>query len=334
MKLKIAQIREIAFGVDRVEEINGAFVFHRFTHEQEEMYKVRRDDFYLKVFSPSGVCLRFSTNSENLFLKTEIALGTAKNFFSFDLFINGELTDSLTNFVEEALPPDYGAEEFQLGEYAKNFSLGTGEKEIILHFPWSVIATVKELSLDDGCSIIPMKPAGRMLSFGDSITQGYHSLHPSRKYTTQLAAALGVQEHNKAIGGEIFFPELALTKESFVPDYITVAYGTNDVNRCSFEEFTANCQAFLKNLHKTYPDSKTFVLTPIWRMAFDDLVFYHRIENTIREATAGYENMVVVSGIDFVPHSESAFGDLVLHPNDQGFDHYFMNLFKTIKSMV
>lgn len=334
MKLNLEQIRGIALGVDRVDIVDGAFMFHRFTHEQEELYKIRRDDFYRKAFSPSGVCLRFMTDSENLYLKAEVALGTAKDFFSFDLCINGERVDSLCNYVEEELPENYSPLEFVLGEYEKNFSLGAGEKEVALYLPWSVIVKMKELSLDDGCSIVPVKPKYRIMNFGDSITQGYHSLHPIRKYTTQLAAALDAQEHNKAIGGEIFFPELAATKDNFVPDYITVAYGTNDVSRCEWDEIKENCRAFLKNLHNIYPDVKTFVLTPIWRKAFDDVDRYAMIEGIIREAAAEYENMVVIRGYDFVPHSESSFGDLILHPNNQGFDRYFKNLYKEIKPLI
>ena len=53
--------------------------------------------------------------------------------------------------------------------------------------------------------------------------------------TARLADALGAEEVNKAIGGECFFPELAATKEDFQPEYITVAYGTNDWSRKSAE---------------------------------------------------------------------------------------------------
>ena len=68
----------------------------------------------------------------------------------------------------------------------------------------------------------------RILCFGDSISQGYDALYPSNQYTPQLAKLLDAEEYNKAIGGEIFRPELALARDDFEPEYITVAYGTND----------------------------------------------------------------------------------------------------------
>ncbi len=332
MKLSLEQIRQIALGAVRIEEGENGVGFFRFTKEQEELYKVRRDDFYLKSFTTAGICLRFVTNSESLSLKTVVSQGTGRNYFSFDLFVNGEKVDSLTNFDETALPLNYTTCEYPIGEYVKTFCLGSGEKEVCLHFPWSVRATVKELSIDEGSFVRAVKPAHIMLCFGDSITHGYDALYTSRKYITQLANALDAEEHNKAIGGEIFFPELAATKEDFMPDYITVAYGTNDVSRCTDEEFIANCNDFIDNLYESYPTSKIFVLTPIWRIAFDDKNLYNMIEKTIREATAKYDNMVVIKGLDFVPHNESSFGDLVLHPNNMGFDYYANNLIREIKA--
>ena len=68
--------------------------------------------------------------------------------------------------------------------------------------------------------------------FGDSITQGYDVLYPSSHYLLKCAATLNAQIYNKAIGGDIFRPELAQIKDSYEPDYIVVAYGTNDWNSC------------------------------------------------------------------------------------------------------
>ena len=52
------------------------------------------------------------------------------------------------------------------------------------------------------------------------------------------------EEYNKAIGGDVFFPSLAATREDFEPDYITVAYGTNDWSKCPREALEENCKNF------------------------------------------------------------------------------------------
>ena len=67
-----------------------------------------------------------------------------------------------------------------------------------------------------------------MLVYGDSITHGYDALAPSKAYSVSVPFTLSANAINKAIGGEIFFPTLARIKSNINPDYITVAYGTND----------------------------------------------------------------------------------------------------------
>ena len=154
-------------------------------------------------------------------------------------------------------------------------------------------------------------------------------MYPCNKYISRLADLLDAQEYNKAIGGEIFFPALAATKEAFEPDYITVAYGTNDWNRCTKEAFTENCKAFLYNLSNNYPNTGIFVITPIWRKEISEsrpFGEFRCVGEIIQEQAAKFRNISVIQGFEFVPHNENMFGDLRLHPNDTGFEYYFENL--------
>ena len=61
---------------------------------------------------------------------------------------------------------------------------------------------------------------------------------------------------------------------------------------------------------------------------------FKNVEKDIIEAVADIENITVISGFDFVPKDEKYFGDLRLHPNDEGFDHYVENLYGKIKSAL
>lgn len=336
MKLNLMQIKNVALGAVRIEENENGIDFHRFTEQQEQLYKNRSEDFYEKSFASSGIKLCFLTDSNSLFLNVAVSRGSSRSYFSFDLFVNGEKFDSLTNFNDEELPADYTKAVFPLGEFYKEFNLGSGEKEICIHFPWSVKATLKEFCLDDNSFIKPIKPDYKLLCFGDSITHGYDALYSSNKYTAQLAELLGTEEYNKAIGGEIFFPELAATKEEFVPDYITVAYGTNDWSKCTKEEFENNCKGFLSNLNTNYPTSKIFVITPIWRKELNEyreFGEFEGIEQTIKKIIQQFDNITVIRGFEFVPQSEEYFADLRLHPNDKGFDCYFKKLAEQINAV-
>ena len=295
------------------------------------MYKEREDRFYHNSFSTSGVVLRFITDSSKLFLDIKTEPGTKRTFFSVDLFVNGQYADCLKNFDPAKLPENYSVEPFELGCYEKSFSLGLGCKEIAIYLPWSIKTVIREIALDDGAVVEPVKPAKTLLAFGDSITQGYDATHPSNKYITQLSNLLGAIEHNKAIGGEVFWPDLASTKEDYVPDYITVAYGTNDWSKRDRQTLERNCFAFFKNLAENYPDSQIYALTPIWRK----LMYMEKpagpftdVPKIIREATAPYKNITVIEGMEHVPHDSAYFADTTLHPNDQGFIHYFTSLKK------
>jgi lysophospholipase L1-like esterase len=148
-----------------------------------------------------------------------------------------------------------------------------------------------------------------------------------------LSETLGAEEVNKAIGGEIFFPDLAKLKDDFVPDYITVAYGTNDWNRIDEETFKNNCSEFYTTLSKNYPDSQIFAITPIWRKDLnDERMFgeFRKVEEDIKDIVKELNNVTLISGFSFVPEDEDFYADLRLHPNDTGFEHYFKNLYNKI----
>ena len=337
MVLNLSQIRDITIGADRIEEIDDGVHFYRFTKQQEELYKKRSDDFYTKTFATSGIQIRFHTNSQTLFLRTAITCKSTRTYFAFDVFVNGVKIDTLDNFSDIDIPQNYATLKLPQGEFSKKFNLGAGDKEVCIYFPWSVDAVVKELSLDDNSLIKPSKPSKKMLCFGDSITHGYDALYPSNKYITRLANALDAEEHNKAIGGEIFFPALAATKENFEPDYITVAYGTNDWNKCTKEEFMHNCKEFIYNLSNTYPNAKIFVITPIWRKDMNEyrpFGDFKSVEEIIQKQVNELRNSWVIEGFEFVPHNENLFADLRLHPNDKGFEYYFENMLKHIKDVL
>ncbi len=334
MKLDLEQIKEITTGAVVIENEDSMVSLKRFTSEQEELYRVTNQDFYKKTFSTAGIKFSFKTNSKNLFLKLKTAVSSSRRYFSVDVFVNGKMIGCIDNFSDMDLPQDYTKVEFPLGEFSKAFQLGDGEKKVCVHLPWSVKTLIEEVSVDDDAYVEGVKPQKKLLAYGDSMTHGYDALRPSNRYIAKLADLLCAEEINKAIGGERFFPDLAKVKDDFVPDYITVAYGTNDWNCIDEETFKYNCKAFYTSLAKNYPDSRIFAITPIWRKEMTEYrVFgdFKKVELDIINAVADIDNITVISGFDFVPKEEKYFADLRLHPNDEGFEHYIENLYGKIK---
>lgn len=335
MKLNFNQIQKIVTGAARIEEENGTIKLFRFTNEQEEMYKSRHNDYYMRSFCTAGIKLLFKTDSNNLTLKITATPRYTRSYFSLDVFVNGEPYGYIDNFSDTDLSANYTELKFGDSVFEKSFQFDNGVKTICVHLPWSVEASLDDVILDDGCFLEGIKPPKKLLAFGDSITQGYDALRPSNRYVAKLADKLCAEEFNKAIGGELFYPPLAELKDSFIPDYITVAYGTNDWNCIDEESFKIRCRDFYLNLRKTYPNSKIFAITPIWRKDMHDFRKFgdfKKVEEDIKSIVKDIENVTVISGFDFVPQDEKYYADLRLHPNDEGFDSYFKNLYDKIKS--
>ena len=338
MKVSLDRIREITRGAAWIEEKDGLVHFHRFTAEQEAIYEPINEEFYIKAKGTAGVQMKFKTNSRKLGIAVRTEVSSTRRFFSVDVMVNGVTIGQLENYSDIPWPDvnvqHYNTIEYPLGDFSGEFELGDGEKTVTLCFPWAVVACLRELTLDDGATLEPVKAARKGIIFGDSITHGYDTLASANSYASMLALALDADARNKAIGAEVFFPPMAQAKdEGFDPDFITVAYGTNDWSLKTQDELRANCRAFYQALSENYPNAKIFAITPIWRAdyqeyrAFGDFML---VEQYIRELTADLPNVICVRGFDFVPHDRALFADLFLHPTEAGFVPYFRNLYQAI----
>ncbi|MBQ7916769.1 MAG: SGNH/GDSL hydrolase family protein [Firmicutes bacterium] len=335
MTLTFDQICSITTGAAQITQEENGIVFHRFTAPQENLYKSTGQDGCTKAYSTPGVKLMFRTDSPTLTMRVAVSPGSSRTYFSFDVYVNETLADCLDNFPAEGLPIPYPKFPCPLGHFSKTIDLGPGIKNVSIAFPWSVAPVLEELSLEDEALLEPIKPARKMVAFGDSITHGYDAQRPSLRYAAQLAAALDAEEFNKGIGGEVFVPPLAKLKEDFVPDFVTVAYGTNDWAKTSLDTFKTNCRSFYSLLSQNYPSTPIFALTPIWRKDRDAVTAvgsFDSVEPLVRELTQDLPNVIVISGADLVPKDENYYADFSLHPNDEGFNHYYHNLYKKIKA--
>lgn len=329
MVLTFEQIKTITTGaVQFAQEVDGVHL-RRYTPEQVELYENRlMGHLYSKTFNSSGMKLQFKTNSRRVCVRllVQSTIGGNPERFSVDVFVN----DGLYAYWDNHADQDRTANCVKIEE---NILLPEGENEIYIQFPYEVMVTIQGVEIDDGAYIQPARPEKKLLVFGDSISMGCTVQRPSNHYTCRLARALGAEEFNKAMGTERFFPPLAKAKDDFEPDYITVAYGTNDWDFLYREQFLKNCPKFMKNLHETYPNAKIFVITPLWRKDRDekrDCGTFDELSAYIRKCAEETPDIVVIDGYDLVPHEEIYFADGQLHPNDAGFEHYTKNLLKQI----
>lgn len=322
MELNLSQIQSVTFGAARVTEGNDGFHFYRFTENQQEKYKQTNENFYMKSFSSANILMDFTTNSKTLSLGVVFDSGSSRKYGYFDIFCDEKL---IAHIGYDDIKPDLCSTEIYLNE---------GKKRIKIFFPWSFSTVLKYIKFDDGAEILPTKKSCKMLIFGDSITQGYDAVFPSNTYACKLADRLNADARNKAIGGDMFFPELLSEREDFEPDYITVAYGTNDWRHCDVPGKTkANMKEFYKRLVELYSDAKIFALAPIWRK--DENLktvtgLFSELAQMISETVEKYKNVTFINCYGFVPHNTELFADGNLHPNDEGFKYYSERIIEKI----
>jgi lysophospholipase L1-like esterase len=273
--------------------------------------------------------LEFVTNSRTLSLVIE-ALATptssSRKFFAVAVFCNGEKLGLI------------GSETEACGIFDGTYALPEGENTVCIYLPWSVACTVRALTLDDGASLVPVKKKCKMIQFGDSITHGYDAHEPQNSYASAVADAFSADARNKAIGGEIFQPTLASLKdEGFDPDYVTVAYGTNDWSHRERKDLEDACRGFYANLAATYPEAEIFALTPIWREQENEYRAagpFRDVAEIIRASVADLPNVTVIDAYGFVPKEPACFSSDMLHPSDLGFFHYGKNLVAELKKYI
>lgn len=324
MKLSLDAFTSALRGAERAWETPDGFGVSRFTEEEESFYKDAHGYLYSKAQCSAGIRLSFTTDSRTLALAARVTSGASRSYFSFDVWKNGEYYTSFANrdlSIPDEEIPGYPAVAFPLGDFSWECDLGGGEKTVDVWFPFSVAVAVR-FSLADGASFVPTAPAARkMILYGDSITHGYDTRRASFSYANRLTRLLHADGVNKAIGGEMFCPGLAACRPAFTPDFITVAYGTNDWSHVSADELAQNARTFLCNLRANHPAVPIFVLTPLWRGDCTEtrpLGAFSDVARIIRESAADVAGVRVIDGFDFIPHEPKYFGDGRLHPNDEG----------------
>ena len=336
MKLTYEEIASLCRGAAYAEITDGGVSFHRFPKEQEDVYRaVSPYDFYPKARGTAGVKIAFKTDSRSLLLAVKTDLSSSRTYFSHDVRVNGITIGSLKNFDDERMIGNYAHVYRPLGDYSAKFSLGDGEKTVEILFPWSVRSDVTALELDDGACFAPSPKPKKLLAYGDSITHGYDVLYTSARYASRLADYLGADEYNRAIAAEIFRPALAVADDGIAPDAISVAYGTNDWAFCPRREFIENCTGFYTAVREQHPDVPVFAITPIWRADCGfttEFGSFEEVSGVIAEICEKIGGITVLRGRNYVPEDPSLYGDLELHPNDEGNALYFEGIRRDIEN--
>ena len=325
MNLNLDQLKSVTVGAVQIEEESDGFHFYRFTNRQTNNYlEAGQLDFHTRCFNTAGVRLAFHTDSKHLSFDY-VGGKRARDLLFFDVYRDGAM---IAHFGERPVSKELLHAEVELED---------GEKLVEVYFPWSAEATLSNIALDDGASILPHRRSRFAIHYGDSITQGFDADYPSLSYAQRLGRMLDIDAVNKAIGGDTFCPDILLTEpEDLDPDLVTVSYGTNDWSHdVTKDQLRESCRQFCKRISEFYPRAKIFIVSPIWRLNFDKVTAFgspaYTVHDVIAEAVADIPNLTLIRGWNLVPQLVEFYSDGYLHPNDEGFSTYAENLYLEIK---
>ena len=320
MRLSLEQIKVAAHGALSVREEDGFFVLERMSEQVWNTYAPNQYQIR-ECHTTAGTRLEFYTDSDYIAFGYRAHKGTNRSFYFFDVLVDGILRAHLGELKYDFRKGDFRVE------------LPEGCHKVSLYMPNTTRADLAYVELSNGASFESFKKEMKLLCLGDSITQGYDAEYPSLSYANQLADKFGAEMLNHALAGDHFRIKRVTRLEEFIPDVITMAYGTNDMTSDCYETFTTEMAGYIKKLSETYPESKIFVITPLWRLDKDKSTCGMTYEEgcaLIAQEAGKYSNMTVIDGMALTPHVPEFYRDLYLHPNDLGFMIYAKNLYSEI----
>jgi len=185
MILGLDDLKKVAVGTEEIVESEKGFEFLRFNKNEQELYK--ESPLYKRTYTPAGIELMFKTDAEIITISLETEKCADRSFFCIDVLKNNEIVGSIKNFDEDKMIGFYSWTEYPLGEFFETIELGQGDKEIKIVLPWSVRCFFKKFELKNATYTEAFQHKNNILMYGDSITHGYDSIHPSNSYAMRLA---------------------------------------------------------------------------------------------------------------------------------------------------
>lgn len=321
MKLELESIKKIAFGAISVYEENGEIGFLRFEGEPKEVYgKTGR--------STASVMLDFYTDSDTFTFDYSVSRCIDRDHAYFDLYENDVL---ICHFGET-----FSKDKIKTTGHFET-TLSSGEKRIRLYLPNLFEAKLSNLCLGDGATLKFVEKRGKLLMLGDSITHGFDAYFPSLSYANTIGREFDFDCVNQAIGGEMFRLRILPESSSLSPDYITVAYGTNDWSwsNKTREECVQNARDFFNKLTGLYKNSRIFYISPLYRGDNKRITTVGDFLGAVEEFSkvAREFGCEVINGVNLIPHDSQMFDDKYLHPNDLGFTQYAKSLEKELRKL-
>ena len=269
----------------------------------------------------AGMRLDFYTDAEAIRMAFRCTRITSRIFISIDVYEDTVMTYSYA---------ERNTEDNRTGEFSHTFEK-KGKKRVTIYLPYSADLAFDRIELVGESFIEPYQEySGYIYMMGDSITHGYDAEVASQTYVNVVMRHLDLDGINQGAAAYSFHAESldpALFEGKRQPDIISIAYGTNDWNGKSEENFRRDIDEFFSRLREIYPTTPVLVITPIYRASHyipTKAGTFEFAREYLRTVAHKYDGVYVLDGDKMVPHIYDYFRDVRLHPNDAGFATYGM----------
>ena len=321
--LSYDSIKKISTGAVQIEQVANGLKYYKCTPTQEEYWATAHSGAPDNAKAANGCRLDLDTNSTTFYFET-----TAGNCV---FLLNGKQIAVC------------GSKKFYKLPELDGYKEGTNRVTLILPGSNNRNWSLARVWLDAGSTTSRHEYDLKMLFLGDSITQGYNNNgNEANTYTFYTSEYFNAESIVQGNGGAVFDPKY-LEAIDYVPDVIIVAYGCNDWSRyrsTDISTISAKVKAYFDKLVSLYPDTPIIALSPIYR--YDELKYnvtvpFNIMFGIIDDVCYNYQNVTVIDGRNFVPHSASDYSlywNDDIHPNGKGFIEYGKSLTAAIKDQI
>lgn len=224
--------------------------------------------------SPSGVRLRFVTDSANVgleLLATHIAVGENVYPATVDYVVDGELFNSVTFGEGNRLRVDPLTAAFDLAPgdaVTLGFGGGDSARVVELWLPNTSPAEVRAVHVDDDASLSTAPPdtRPRWVHHGSSISHCMEAYSGSRTWPATAARLGGVHLTNLGLAGQCHLDQFsARTIRDCPADLLSLKCGINIVNgdTLRMRTFGPALHGFLDTVRDGHPTTPFLVISPI-----------------------------------------------------------------------
>jgi len=314
MILTNEELKNIYFGAYEFEETTDGYLqAFQYSKEQVEYFKGAFEMWYERCTASSAKTLEFTTSATKISFDYKFIWKCSLD--SFELMVDGLITDIA--YVKDIA--DEGTITWNLPE---------GEKDVVIYLPSDATVLVRNFTIN--ADVKRAVKNEKVLWLGDSITQGYGPLRSSHTYVSVANRLLNYDILNQGIGGYIYDKNSLMKMDSYTPDKIIVALGTNQYG----DETMTAVEEYYERLIGIYGNEIPILcITPLWRGdSVEGIPTLMAYCEKIKKIVSQYNNIRVIEGMKLVPHLPEYFLDN-LHPNCLGCEWYGRNLVKEIQKM-